>query len=188
MPLQKRHSFIARLNPCIHLLGNRLLIACSIVLITATACSQKFTISLNDQAVYDPDGRLLSSQLSDPNLQGCANYALSQQELMGIDQLPVLSCADSEVRTIENIGQLSRLRFLDLGNNNISNITPLEQLNQLSGINLANNPIRDASPLLNIPALNSANLLGNFEIPCEQLQILREKLGDNLQASSSCRN
>ncbi len=169
-------------------MGKLRLISSLSLLLLASSCSQQFTVSLNDQAVYDPGGRLMNGQLSDPNLQGCANYALSQQGLSSLEQIPVLSCADSEVRTLENIDQLSRLRFLDLGNNSISNITPLEALNQLSGINLTNNEIRDASPLLNIPTLNSANLQGNPQIPCEQLEALREKLGENLLAPQSCRN
>jgi len=167
---------------------HRLLLVCIFIMLAFTACSQRFTVSVNDQAVYDPDGRLLASQLSDPNLQGCANYAMSQQELLGLDQLPALSCADSEVGTLDNINQLSRLRFLDLSNNNISNITPLEDLRQLSGVNLSNNQLRDASPLLNIATLVSANLSGNIQIPCEQLAALEKKLGDNFQAPQSCRN
>ena len=52
-----------------------------------------------------------------------------------------LSCANSEIQKSDNIGLLSRLRFLDVSGNQITNITPLEALPDLSGINLANNQI-----------------------------------------------
>ncbi len=157
-----------------------------IVLLWLEACSQPYTISVNNQAVFDPSGRLIDATTIDADLQGCINLALQQQALNSLAELTVLSCANSNIRNIENIGQLSQLRFLDLSNNSISNITPLEDLKALGGLSLVNNRIYDIAPLFNMPGLSSVSLLGNDNIPCQQLNQLRSRLGTNLDAPLTC--
>ena len=166
-------------------LARRYLIA---ILLSFTSCAQQFTVSINDQAVYDPLGRLISGQVTDSDLQGCINLALQQQNLQDAAELNVLACANSQIVNLENISLLKQLRFLDLANNNISNITPLEGLTQLGGVNLTNNVITDVTPLLNIASLASVGLLGNDQIPCTQLDLLVTKLGANLTPPVSCKN
>ena len=152
------------------------------------SCAQPLTVAVNNQAVYDPSGRLITPDSIDADLQGCINYAVSQQDLQSAEQLTVLSCANAEIRSLDNIGRLRQLRFLDLGNNSITNITPLEELKLLGGLNLSNNQITDVTPLLNIPTLASVRLTGNNRIPCSQLATLRQRLGDSLTAPAQCRN
>ncbi len=153
-----------------------------------TSCSQPLTVAVNNQAVYDPRGRMITGNTIEANLQGCINYAVEQQGLDSAAQLTVLSCANAELQQLTNIGNLSRLRFLDLGDNNITNITPLEDLGSLSGLNLSNNGITDISPLFNIQTLTTVRLTGNNRIPCSQIATLRERLGNNLTAPDSCRS
>ncbi len=151
-------------------------------------CSQPLTVSINNQAVYDPSGRLIGSGVIDADLQGCINLAMQQQGMSNAAELTVLSCANSEIGNLENIGQLTRVRFLDLSNNNITNLTPLEELPNVTGLSLVNNQISDISPLFNVRSLSSVSLLGNNGIPCEQLSQLRQQLGNNLSAPEECRN
>lgn len=153
-----------------------------------SACSQPLAVSVNNRAVYDPGGRLLGDEVLDADLQGCINLSLRQQGLDNPAQLNVLSCANAEIRELDNIGQLTQLRFLDLGNNLITNVTPLENLRQLSGLNLAGNQINDVSPLMNMPSLTSVILEGNVNIPCDQLDDLRQRLGDKLVEPTTCSN
>ena len=101
-------------------------------LLLFTSCSNEFVVSINEQAIYDPEGRLLVDEVVDADLQGCINLALQQQNLSSSAELTVLSCANSEISDLTNIGELISLRFLDIGNNNVSNITPLEDLPLLS--------------------------------------------------------
>ena len=160
----------------------------SLGILILQACSQSFTVSVNSQAVYDPQGRLPGNEAVDANLQGCINLAMQQQNVDMPARLTVLSCANAEIRNLENIGQLQALRFLDLANNSIRNITPLESLQAIGGLNLLNNRIDDIGPLFNIRSLASVNLQGNNNIPCDQLARLRDHLGDNLTPPDSCRN
>jgi Leucine-rich repeat (LRR) protein len=145
-------------------------------------------VSINDKSFYDPSGRLPSNEVEDSDLQGCINLAIRQQSLNNPQELNVLSCPNSQIRSLERIGGLGLLRFLDLGNNIISNLTPLESLDQLSGLNLANNAIADIAPLFNIQSLSLVILTGNDQISCNQLALLQQKLGDKLVAPAQCRN
>ena len=100
----------------------------------------------------------------------------------------MLSCSNSQVTKLNNIGQLTGLRFLDLGDNSITNITPLENLTLLGGLNLANNFITDISTLINLRSLVSVSLEGNNKIPRSQLRALQNRLKENLTRPTSCEN
>ncbi|PCI74192.1 MAG: hypothetical protein COB20_15370 [SAR86 cluster bacterium] len=158
------------------------------LLILVSACSQNYTVSVNNQAVFDPSGRLFNGELADPDLQGCVNIAMQQQSTQNAELLRVLSCGSSEVETVEAIEQLTQLRFLDLSNNFIRDLSPLQGLRLLGGLNLMNNEIVDIGPLLNMTNLVSVNLIGNNNIVCQQLLILEGRLGSNLTRPESCRN
>lgn len=150
------------------------------------ACTQPIAISINNRAVYDPRGRLLENETLDADLQGCINLSLKQQNLLNPSEITTLSCANSEIQNLDNIGVLSRLRFLDVSGNQITNLTPLEALSELSGINLANNQILEIGPLFNLPGLTSVLLEGNSAVPCSQLQSLKQKLERKFSLPSRC--
>lgn len=169
--------------------GNKgYLIATPLALWLFSSCSSEFVVSINEQVVYDPEGRFQVSEVSDADLQGCVNLAIQQQNARSAAELGTLSCANSEISNLENIDALASLRFLDLGNNNISNITPLENLSMLRGLNLVNNQVSDIGPLFNMSNLSSVNLLGNNDIACNELQALQEHLGSNLIEPEICEN
>ena len=156
--------------------------------VVLASCSQQIAVSVNNRAVFDPNNRLPSGEALNPDLQGCINLAMRQQLVTDPSQLSVLSCANSEVDSLDNIGQLISLRFLDLGGNSISNITPLETLQLLGGLNLAGNEINDIAVLFNLKSLVSVSLEGNNNIPCSQIAALRSKLGNNFTEPQGCRN
>jgi len=164
----------------------RALLICPLLLLTA--CADRYTVAINNQPVFDPTGRLFDGRLADPDLQGCVNIAMQNQNIQNAELLRVLACANSEVETLENIDQLPQLRFLELSNNRIHEISDLLRLGSLGGLDLSNNAITDISTLLNMPSLVTVNLSGNPEIPCQQLDILGQRLGNNLTRPATCRN
>ncbi len=174
-----RHANVASLKPTLFVV----LIPCLLL-----ACSQQYAVSVNNRAVFDPNNRLPSGEAINPDLQGCINLAMRQQSTTDPSQLTVLSCANSQVDALDNIGQLVSLRFLDLADNKITNITPLENLQILGGLNLTNNDILDIAVLFNLNSLVSVSLLGNDEIPCSQVAALKEKLGENFTPPLACRD
>lgn len=151
-----------------------------------SACSTPYTVSVNNNAVFDPQDRLYTGEVRNADLQGCINFALRQQEVESPDALQILACANSEVTELTNISTLGNLRFLDLGNNRIANLSPLERLTKLSGLNLNNNEIEDVSPLLRIKTLSSLSLEGNNSIPCADIEALKNRLGANFTAPLRC--
>ena len=158
---------------------------CTILLMN---CSNPIVVSINQQTVYDPDGRIRHKEVLDADLQGCINLALQQQEIRSSSELSTLSCANAQISDLERISFLGNLRFLDLGDNNITNITPLEQLPLLGGLNLRNNQIKDIGPLFNMPNLSSVNLEGNNGIACADLSLLSSRFGGNINLPTECRN
>jgi len=149
-------------------------------------CGGNMAVLVNDRAVYDPLGRLPAGEVEDANLQGCINFAMEQQGVESVAELSALSCPGSEIRSLAFVSVLGGARFLDLAGNNISNLTPLEDLPLLNGLNLSDNAIVDVSPLLLLDNLVSLNLRGNGGIPCQQIALLRERLGENLLAPEDC--
>lgn len=176
------------LNQLVNTLPRASKLVATALLISISACSQNYTVSVNNQAVFDPTGRLFNGDLADPDLQGCVNIAMQQQNLQNAELLRVLSCGSSEVETVEAIEQLAELRFLDLSNNSIRDVSPLQGLRLLGGLNLMNNEITDIAPLLNMTNLASVNLVGNNNIPCQQLLALEGRMGSNLSRPESCQN
>ena len=150
------------------------------------SCTNPIVVSINEQPIYDPSGRIRQGEVLDADLQGCINLALQQNKMNLPSELSALSCADAQIVDLEKISQLAKLRFLDLGGNNITNITPLEELPILSGLNLKDNQIRDITPLLNMPNLNSVNLQGNNRISCSELSRLEGRSGLSVVAPDTC--
>lgn len=177
-----------RLNQAVGSTSRASILVAVALLISISACSQNYTVSVNNQAVFDPTGRLFNGDLADPDLQGCVNIAMQQQNLQNAELLRVLSCGNSQVDTVEAIEQLTQLRFLDLSNNFLRDISPLQGLRLLGGLNLMNNEIADIGTLLNMTNLTSINLVGNNNIPCQQLLTLEGRLGSNLSRPDGCRN
>jgi Leucine-rich repeat (LRR) protein len=154
--------------------------------ILSSACSQRFAVSVNNQTLYDPRPNATAYRFADPGLQGCVNFAL-QQPNAEIETISVLSCSGWEIESIEGIGTLRGLQFLDISNNRISSLAPLVELPRLSSVSATDNRIRDISLLLELNTLTSVVLTGNDNIACAQLNALAERLGDNLRRPASCR-
>jgi Leucine-rich repeat (LRR) protein len=189
--LQRIYSPLNRLRRRLEPAGGRgfsLALVLGFLSLGLSACSQQLAISVNNNAVFDPNNRLPSGEAINPDLQGCINLAMRQQLMTDPAQLSVLSCADSEIDSLDNIGLLVSLRFLDLGGNSISNITPLETLQVLGGLNLADNEINDIAVLFNLKSLVSVSLAGNNNIPCSQIAALKVKLGTNFTPPQACKN
>lgn len=156
-----------------------------ILLITAalSACSQKFAVSINDNSVYDPRPNQTSVRFSDAGLQGCVNRT-AQQSSLKVEDIKVMACPEWQIEQIESIGALKSLEFIDLQSNRIVSLAPLTSLRNLRSISVSNNRIRDITPLLRMTTLTSATLSGNPNIPCQQIEQLRERLKNNLVADS----
>ena len=154
--------------------------------LAASACSQRYAVSINNQTVFDPRPNATAYRFADPGLQGCVNLAL-QQPNAELERITVMSCSGWEIESLEGIALLRSLQFLDLSNNRIVSIAPLSGLPRLSSLSITNNRVRDIETLIDMNSLTSAVLTGNTAIRCNQLDALAAKLGNNLQRPASCR-
>lgn len=155
-------------------------------LLSLSACSQQFAVSINDRTVFDPRPGMPAYRFADAGLQACVNFAL-QQPGTTFETLAVLSCPGWEIEDIEGIGALAGLQYLDVSNNSISSLAPLSALPRLGGLNATDNQITDIAPLLSLNSLASAVLTGNDGILCRQLDALQVRLQRDLSRPEDCR-
>lgn|GEM_PF-186568 len=165
--------------------GLRVLVVTALALL-ASACSQRFAVSVNEQPIYDPRPNTTEYRFQDPGLQACVNIAL-QRPNTSVDSITTLACPGWQIAVIEGIDALRALQHLDISDNNISSIAPLDALDNLSTLTASNNRISDIALLQSMATLTAATLNGNNNIPCQQLDALGQKLGGNLSRPQSCR-
>lgn len=180
---------IATITPALPGHGARLrllaLITLTVGCVLLTSCSRKFSVSVNEQVLYDPrPGHVVS--MADAGLQSCINVALRDGELNGATDVQILACPALEIETLGGIEQLDNLRYLDLAGNQLEHLDELRRMPRLSSVNAPNNALNDISGLLAVSSLTSAVLTGNHNIPCQQLDTLAQRLGQNLIRPAQC--
>lgn len=164
----------------------RLPVLVLIVLLLLSGCGRKFSISVNEQMLYDPRPGSALVVVADAGLQSCINVLVRDRQITDVAQIQVLACPMLEITSLAGIGQLVNLRFLDLAGNQLVNLDGLANARSLSSINAPDNRLQDISAILRIPTLSSAVMTGNVLIPCSQLAQLQEKLANNLLPPDSC--
>ncbi|MDO8908067.1 MAG: hypothetical protein Q7W55_06160 [Pseudohongiella sp.] len=157
-----------------------------VTLVLLSGCSRKFSVSLNEQLLYDPRPGNMLVQVADAGLQSCINVLMRDRSLTDPALVQVLACPALEIESLAGIGQLTNLRFLDVAGNLLSNLDGLGGLSNLSSVHAPDNRLLDVSALLSVPTLSSAVLTGNHQIPCVQLETLAARLGGNLLKSEGC--
>lgn len=160
------------------------------VLLTAvvclSSCARKYSVSVNQQVLYDPRPGASSVRVADAGLQSCINLLMRQQSGNDPAQIAVIACPNLEISDLAGIAALSSLRFIDLAGNELSNLDELRHLSRLSSVNAPDNQLQDISGIMNTATLTSAVLTGNPAIPCDQLDALQARLGQNLIRSPQC--
>lgn len=158
------------------------LLLCCVLL---ASCSRKFSVSVNQQVLYDPrPGHVVA--VADAGLQSCINVALRDDAITGGDDVQIIACPTLQIETLAGIEQLTNLRYLDLTGNRLEHLDELRNMRRLSSVNAPNNVLNDISGLLTVPSLTSAVLTGNHRIPCRQLDTLGQRLGQNLIRPAQC--
>jgi Leucine-rich repeat (LRR) protein len=156
------------------------------VLLSLAGCGRKFSVSVNEQMLYDPRPGSALVVVADAGLQSCINVLVRDRQITDASQIQVLACPMLEITSLAGIGQLVNLRFLDLAGNELVNLDGLANARSLSSINAPDNRLQDISAILQIPTLSSAVITGNVLIPCSQLAQLQSKLANNLLAPDRC--
>ncbi len=95
------------------------------------------------------------------------------ESFSNLEELNVLFC--SNLSDIKAIGQLEKLKKLQIRGTHISDITALSNLSNLENADLINNEISDITSLKKLESLNSVSLFYNNFTNTNQLQFLVEK-------------
>lgn len=151
-----------------------------------SGCARKYSVSVNQQVLYDPRPGASAVRMADAGLQSCINLLMRQQSGSNPAQIAVIACPNLEISDLGGIAALSALRFVDLAGNNLSNLDELRHLSSLSSVHAPDNQLQDISGILSTATLTSAVLTGNPAIPCDQLDVLQARLGQNLIRSQQC--
>ena len=157
-------------------------------LLLLAGCHSGYTYTFNDNVVFSPnaDRAAVTSTLRDTALQGCLNQYLALNEQMTPDQVRLLACPGSGVETLAGIGALTSLEQLEISDNKVTDLRPLAPLRNLRVLGLRNNPVTTVSPLFELPLLRFVSLLGNDQLRCDEVAVLRAKLGNTLAAPLHC--
>jgi len=145
-----------------------------------------FSVSFNDNLLYDPNGKSSDGPLKDPALQACLNQVLMANAELTFANVTLLACPSAGVENLEGIAALESLEQLELSDNLISNISPLTSLRNLRVLSLRNNEVGNIGVLDSLPILRFVALQGNPSIPCRQLDALKDRLGNTLTLPLTC--
>ena len=151
-------------------------------------CHGGYTYTFNDNVVFSPnaDRAAVTTTLRDAALQGCLNQYLALNDGMTPDQVKLLACPASGVETLAGIGALTALEQLEISDNKVADLRPLAPLRNLRVLGMRNNPVTTVTPLLELPLLRFVSLLGNDQLRCDEVALLRRKLGNTLAVPLQC--
>ncbi|WP_156412703.1 hypothetical protein [Pseudohongiella spirulinae] len=163
------------------------IVCMSACLLTLNSCARQFSVSVNQNVLYDPRPASGLIRVADPGLQSCINVTVRQREISDITDITVLACPQLEISSLAGLEAVASLRFIDLAGNELETLDGLRRLERLTSVNAPNNLLKDISGILALNSLTSAVLTDNPDIPCDQLESLQQKLGQNLIRSPQCR-
>lgn len=156
-------------------------------LLVLSGCARQFSVSVNQNVLYDPRPSSGLVRVEDPGLQSCINVTVRQREVSDITDITVLACPQLEITSLTGLEALSSLRFIDLAGNELETLDGLRRMERLTSVNAPDNLLKDIAGIMTLNSLTSAVLTGNPDIPCDQLESLQQKLGQNLIRSPQCR-
>lgn len=157
-----------------------------LTMLVLEGCNRLYSISVNEQVLYDPRPGNAVIRFADPGLQSCVNLRLRQEPSLAPEDITILSCAGLEIESLEGVSALRGLRYVDVGDNELEHLDALGRLPRLVSVRAPDNPLTDISALLRIDSLTTAVLTGTSRIPCSQLDTLQERLDNDLLRPARC--
>ncbi|MGN0777609.1 MAG: leucine-rich repeat domain-containing protein [Aristaeellaceae bacterium] len=95
-----------------------------------------------------------------------------------LNKLKILIVADCSVSDLTPLASQTELEYLELFKNPITDISQLATLTNLRDLNIGYCQITDLSPLYDLPNLERVWLMGNWKLPEEEIERLREHQPD----------
>jgi len=117
-----------------------------------TSCS-RYSFDVNSNEIYRPPSLYTSFSVPDQALQSCLDQAIKDAGVTESQQLKNLNCSFAGVEDLTGISQFCRLQQLSLKGNKLTNIDEVVQLTHLRFLDISDNPMSECESikqLLNI--------------------------------------
>ncbi|WP_347331226.1 leucine-rich repeat domain-containing protein [Marinimicrobium locisalis] len=146
-----------------------------------------YSVSVNDNPVYNPPTLFTDFRLVDGALHDCVQQTIEDQTITQASQLTQLNCSSAGIETLEGLSAFPALRALSLKDNAITELRPLKPLSRLEILLLEDNDIRSAEPLLALLRLKELDLSGNTNLACGDAQQLKDHSEGEITLPEHCR-
>lgn len=140
------------------------------LLFILAGCS-RYSVSLNDNVVYEPPSLFSEFLVQDPALSSCIKSTIAENNIHSAEQLHRLVCPAGSIATLDGIELFDQIEYLGLAGNRLISLAPIAALTQLKQVDLSDNKVEDFSLLLSLKELSFLNAKGNVEAQCESLQV-----------------
>jgi len=144
-----------------------------IPLFICTSC-KNYSVSLNQNEIYNPVKVFTDFKLIDTALQQCVDRIIKENKLTKPEQLQSVICGPTGIVTLEGLAFFDSITHLGVRDNKVANIEAISHLKQLKQLDISNNLIKDISPIFTLETLEYVNLEGLEAIPCRQVAALEK--------------
>ncbi len=159
------------------------IMAC-VIYTVITSCS-RYSVSVNNNVVYEPPGLFSNYIVKDPSLASCIDATIAENNLTAAEQLQRLVCPPGEIISLEGIESFTAIEYLGLENNQIVDLHPISALSQIKQLNVKDNDIRNFTPATSLERLKFLDSHGNIHANCDSLKTTRKTLTIKLPSHCS---
>ncbi len=158
------------------LMRHGLLIIFTFIYIAIMPGCSRYSISVNDNVVYEPPALFQEYTITDASLKQCIQETIAESRLTSAEQLTQLICPKGDIRSLVGIEVFSSIEQLGLADNALTRIGLLNNLPKLKQLNLSNNDIHDFSVIFQLKELKYLSAERNKHADCESLQLPKQKM------------
>jgi len=144
----------------------------AISILTCLKACNKYSVTLNDQSIYQPQPLFNDYQISDPHLHACVAQTISDKAITAAIQLQRLICTNAGIKDLVGLEVFSQLQELNFNDNALNNLKGIDRLSKLTRLSLKNNQLGHASELLLLQNLIYLDITRNPQLDCNNLQQL----------------
>lgn len=150
-----------------------------------SACSG-YSVSVNDNPVYNPPSLFSEFRLTDPALHECVQQTIEDQQVTQAEALTQLNCSSAGIQSLEGLARFTGLKAISLNDNDITTLDSLKALTRLEVLLLRGNRVESAEPLLRLLRLKELDLRDNSALACGDAQQLADNLEGDIKLPEHC--
>jgi Leucine-rich repeat (LRR) protein len=162
----------------------QLFAAFALMLVALTGCD-RYRVTVNDLAVYEPAPLFSDFNIDDRALFICVQQTIEDKGITSAEQLTVLNCSHAGITSLQGLATFSHLEELNLAGNKLTDIQVLQDTARLKKLDLHDNQLVSAERLLSLSNLEQVDLRDNKALACGEARALA-KLVANTRLPAHC--